>query len=104
MNNQFVPYEIALKVKEKGFDEPCLAMYHDGKLNMWLQDQYDIRSEDEEDGFQFKNSMWDDSRFVAAPLWQQVIDWMFFEYERDIKYSPNKVYLSEILIKHISKI
>ena len=28
MEKQFVPYEIAKTLKEKGFDEPCLAMYN----------------------------------------------------------------------------
>ena len=27
MKNLFVPYEIALKLKEKGFNEPCFAYY-----------------------------------------------------------------------------
>jgi hypothetical protein len=27
MNNQFVPYEIALLAKQKGFNEPCLGYY-----------------------------------------------------------------------------
>jgi hypothetical protein len=32
MNKEFVPYEIALALKELGFDEPCLASYyHAGK-------------------------------------------------------------------------
>jgi hypothetical protein len=28
MDNLFVPYEIALKLKELGFDEPCFGFYH----------------------------------------------------------------------------
>lgn len=75
MKHLFISYELANTAKEKGFDEPCLAMYDDEKINMWLQDLYDFRSEGEEDGFQFKNSMWDDSRFIAAPSHQQIIDW-----------------------------
>ena len=27
MKEQFVTYEIALKLKELGFDEPCIAYY-----------------------------------------------------------------------------
>ena len=30
MNKEFVPYELALELKQLGFDEPCLAFY-DGK-------------------------------------------------------------------------
>jgi hypothetical protein len=28
MNNEFVPYDIALAMKEIGFDEPCAGTYH----------------------------------------------------------------------------
>ncbi len=28
MKNLFVPYEIALLLKDKGFDEPCMGMWH----------------------------------------------------------------------------
>lgn len=27
INNQFIPYELALELKELGFDEPCFAFY-----------------------------------------------------------------------------
>lgn len=27
MNHLFVPYELAVKLKEKGFNEPCLAIF-----------------------------------------------------------------------------
>ena len=80
MDKEFVSYEIAETMKSLGYDEPCLAMYSDEDLEMWLQDQYDFRSIGEESGFQFKNSMWDDSRFVAAPLLQQAFNWFLDNY------------------------
>lgn len=86
MQDQFVTYEIALELKYLGFDKPCLAMYSDKELNMWAQDQYDWRDENINDGFQFKNSMWNDSRFIAAPLIQQAIQ--FFEDKFGILIQP----------------
>jgi hypothetical protein len=80
MDKEFVSYEIAETMKSLGYDEPCLAMYSDEVLEMWLQDQYDFRSIGEESGFQFKNSMWNDSRFVAAPLLQQAFNWFLDNY------------------------
>lgn len=68
MKEQFVPYEIALKLKEKGFVELCFAFY-------------------EADGeFKFNNgTLTFDGKWVSAnknnidyctaPLYQQVIDW-----------------------------
>src|SRR5690606_22033631 len=68
MRDQFIPYELAVKLKELGFDKPCLGVWnipndkyevtlvyggklHEGYIN-------DIQS--------FK---------VCAPLWQQAFDW-----------------------------
>jgi hypothetical protein len=32
MENEFIPYEQALELKELGFDEPCFGYYVDGEL------------------------------------------------------------------------
>lgn len=67
MNNEFVTYEIAKKLRELGFDENCLAVF-------------DL--EGEEPSFCFKvlqmqafskNSDWPEGN-VVIPLWQQAID------------------------------
>ena len=60
MKKQFVTYEIALKLKELGFDEKCSAVYRTGRLYPIL-------------GFEKINSL--KQSVIAAPLWQQVIDW-----------------------------
>jgi len=64
---EFVPYEEADDLKELGFDEECFIMYHD--INEIIRPLYD------EGESSVKNSMWDDSRFVAAPLYQQAFRW-----------------------------
>ena len=66
MEKQFVTYEIALKLKELGFDEECLACFHtflttDNKLPLFRNFIINKNSA-------IKNH-------VSAPLWQQVIDW-----------------------------
>lgn len=87
MKEQFVPYEIAIKLKEKGFIDECMAYY---EISLTAQ-------ENEEDGFSgpfgwkkgevnfnkgyfVNNSLFDFSNenwlMCAAPLWQQVIDWL----------------------------
>jgi hypothetical protein len=33
MKNEFIPYELALELKQLGFDEPCFAWYGNGKLH-----------------------------------------------------------------------
>ena len=58
MKDLFVSYEIALRLKEKGFDEECIARY----VNDGVGPMPEI-----------------DNPFTAnlsAPLYQQVIDWL----------------------------
>ena len=76
MEEQFVTYEIALKLKELGFDEEVCALYRHERLYPIL-------------GFEKINSI--KQSVIAAPLWQQVIDWL--REKRDIHlYLPKSVY------------
>ena len=61
MKKQFVTYEIALKLKELGFDEECFGLY---KNEILLRD-YETFQRNE-----FLNC-------IKAPLWQQV--WSFLD-------------------------
>ena len=58
MNTLFVPYELAVKLKEKGFDEQCLMVY----------ESKDSMIPESEAGINKTN--------VDAPLYQQVLDWL----------------------------
>lgn len=60
MNHLFVPYELAVKLKEKGFDEPCLAIFTNEGFRMTNEP--------------LKNSDIDNWK-VMFPLYQQVVDW-----------------------------
>ena len=37
MNKEFVPYELALKLKEIGFDEECFSYYHNRHEPSWVK-------------------------------------------------------------------
>ena len=52
--SQFVPYELSLKLKNIGFNEPCFGGWDDDKIWYYHPDS-DI--------------------IVDAPLWQQAFDW-----------------------------
>jgi hypothetical protein len=96
MKEQFVPHEIAILLKEKGFTDECMASYD---ISLTAQ-------EDEEDGFSgsfgwekgevtfnkgyfangtsycdFSNEHW---LYCAAPLWQQCLEW--FEREHWVDF------------------
>lgn len=68
MKHLFIPYDLALIAKEKGFNEECCTYF----LNKDL----------ERLGFGHTNdSFEDDEKRVCAPLYQQIIDW-FIQYHK----------------------
>ena len=70
MKEQFVTYKIALKLKELGFNEECLAYYHD------KTEPYLCRYLDSNNGafnINCRHVLFDTD--CTAPLWQQAIDW-----------------------------
>ena len=67
MKEQFVTYEIALKLKELGFDEECLAYFNNDKYRDLICTC--------ENGMDGDFTVHHYSGDVNAPLWQQVIDW-----------------------------
>jgi len=72
MKEQFVTYEIALALKELGFDEPCMAYWRDGinDLQPVLLSNFVLDHSRTVSYRQIKKSI-----EIVAPLWQQVIDW-----------------------------
>lgn len=63
MKEQFVPYELALKLKELGFDDLCLARFNGG--GFYMLPAYDP----------LRNSEIKEPWFCTSPLWQQAFDW-----------------------------
>jgi hypothetical protein len=93
MNKEFCPYEIALALKELGFDEECIASYNnEGDF----KDPFEYNSE-ETDGYVTNSSLknpknfnassnlallkdYIDNPFTAAPLKQQAFKWFREKY------------------------
>lgn len=75
MEEQFVPYKLALKLKELGFNEKCFGYYADNKLYI-------------------HNSKSKNYINLEAPLWQQAFDWFRKKHRLDFKidyqYDTNK--------------
>ena len=63
MEEEFVPYEIAIKVREKGFLNDCFGFYYYDGSNKRYQVVYKESSEDY-------------AITINAPLWQQVTMWL----------------------------
>jgi hypothetical protein len=67
MKQEFVPYEQALKLKQLGFDEPCLSIYDkDSVLQRSLLEYPIINS---------KNGFHEHWNIITAPLYQQAFRW-----------------------------
>lgn len=79
MIEQFVTFEIALALKELGFDEECICVF-DSYKNLRGTIIGSI------DGDYLKKDKWD-SR-LPAPLWQQVIDWLREIHKINILIAP----------------
>ena len=89
MKNQCVTYEIAELLNQLGFDLPCYGFYHDN-------------SEDNQKagcakkfvsmvgwvvGRETTNDLSSHDFIYVAPLWQQVIDWLYEVTEGDVYFT-----------------
>ena len=75
MEHLFIPYELALKLKEKGFDEPCFTKYLDENKKLAHNYLYYLDH----------NAIGQ----INAPLYQQVIDWFRDKHKISIMVVPN---------------
>ena len=83
MEKEFVSYEIALKLKNLGFDEPCITYYFELTSNLRTHLAIDIRNAWTYSGNKKLG-------FTLAPLYQQVFKWLRNKY--DIDFSINTIY------------
>lgn len=71
MEKEFIPYNLAVKLKELEFDEPCIAYYVDGE-DRFVYDIYTVNN------FSGRNILI--GKAIATPLWQQIFDWFRDQY------------------------
>lgn len=94
MNDLFIPYELAVIAKQKGFNEPCLAKYTKGEL-FW----HPVSGSTIENSFLYRS--------VAAPLYLQILDWVKYKYNIKIIENPNTggwdIYKSDGFNYHLTK-
>ena len=74
MKKQFVTYEIALKLKELGFDEECLAWFDENKEIQIAPDVYKKWTSKPLTNLNIIKVFNIDC--ITAPLYQQVTDWI----------------------------
>jgi hypothetical protein len=77
MKKLFLPYELAIKAKEKGFDEKCFAWYNCGNTIEYFGDdlQLDMYAGEKDR--------------PLAPLYQQIVDWFIEKHNIHPNYGSN---------------
>lgn len=70
MKKLFVPYELAVIAKEKGFNEPCLAFHFNEELLELIDNPFKYPHLNEE-LIKYSNSS-----TCSAPLYQKIVDWL----------------------------
>jgi len=70
MEKEFVPFELAVKLKELGFNEKCLAYLEDKRVCYAFDDSSSAGL------LELENSKYN----TVAPLWQQAFDWFREKY------------------------
>lgn len=77
MNTKFVSYQIALKLKELGFNEKCFGYFTKDEVFFYFDvDDFSSSYTKNLDNL-IVNSV--DKLYCTAPLWQDAIDWLFKE-------------------------
>ena len=74
MNEEFIPYEEALALKELGFDEKCFASWWNDQLVTDYIDQEEI------DALSRPSAMSKNYSYMLAPLYQQAFRWFREKY------------------------
>jgi hypothetical protein len=76
MEKEFVPYELALKLKKLGFDEPCLGYYAAYILCTGQPQEIQL----DENG-NYKKSKTESFPIIAAPTYSQAFRWFREKYK-----------------------
>ena len=82
MKKEFVPYGLAVKLKDLGFDEPCFGYYVDGELrgiNLGIEELGGIEPYYQRFGFHTLNNHDIDNPnkiVVTAPTFSQAFRWL----------------------------
>jgi hypothetical protein len=79
MKNEFVTYEIALRMKSLGFDRPCFAFYqieYNEDIPVMVDDDNQYRIS----GFRTCKNSEIPAHYTTTPTWQSAFKWFREEY------------------------
>jgi hypothetical protein len=83
MEKEFVPYEVALRLKVLGFKEKCLASFYTYDIENFKENKFDYRGKfnidySSEDDYIINT---DKSYYIAAPTFYQAFRWFREKYD-----------------------
>jgi hypothetical protein len=90
IEEQFGPYEMALKLKKRGFNEPCLGTYNSFGDFIFSDSEYPFPQNTD----RLYDILWLErikpyghtpDMLCTAPLWQQIIDWFRVKHNYSIE-------------------
>jgi hypothetical protein len=92
MNKEFVPYELALELKQLGFDEPCFTFYQveyheNSPIMVDDNDQYRIT------GFRTCKNSEIPSHYISCPTYSQAFRWFRDKFNCHHTINLNKKYV-----------
>lgn len=84
MKNLFVTYELAEKLKEKGFDNSVIAVYNENKSLILLESE---TGQSYENNILMGCHVGGGKHLLAAPTYNQIIDWLINKHKIHLKVS-----------------
>jgi hypothetical protein len=102
MKKEFVPYDLALELKQLGFDEPCFGYYVDGELrgiNLGMEELGGIEPYYKRFGFHTLSNHDIDNLnkiVVTAPTYSQAFRWFREKYNLFGQVNIRTYYIYEI--------
>lgn len=92
MNGDFAPFELAVKLEEKGFNEPCYGYYHRGGGD----DSFEVCGNGDRDFLNSKNK-----HRIAAPTISQVLKWLRNTHNLHVETYPCGLGMWKFLVTNI---
>lgn len=94
MQKQFIPYELALELKELGFDEKCVAYY---KSNILKEKGWDYTESQSKVNYIFGVN----NDAILAPLYQQAFRWLYQKLDIEKGVIPLDTESQQLLLKEL---
>lgn len=93
MNQLFVTYEIAKRLKYLQFNEQCFGVITPND-KIIIEDQWLFCT----------NDLFDESKNLAAPLWQQAIKFLYDETGDYVEYDPDNERMIRIMTEKLDEL